>query len=126
MSTPDQRPAKRARTGDGPHDADRDPEVWLSDGNIVVVSRNVAFRVHKSILSHHSEIFHDLFSLPDQGDKGVDEMMDGCPVVRLDSDEPEDLQRLFLVLCCGKKCVPDPLCVLIPPHLSALQLLLQE
>ncbi|KAI0713854.1 hypothetical protein C8Q76DRAFT_471443 [Earliella scabrosa] len=90
MSTPDRRPTKRARIGDSPHEADRDPEVWLSDGNIVVVSRNVAFRVHKSVLSHHSDVFRDLFSLPDQG---VDEMMDGCPV---------DLQRLFLVLCCGK------------------------
>ena len=124
MPTPDRRPTKRARTGDSPHETDRDPEVWLSDGNIVVVSRNVAFRVHKSVLSHHSEVFNrDLFSLPEQG---ADEMMDGCPVVRLDSDEPEDLQRLFLVLCCGKKCVSDPLCVLIPPHPSSLQLLLQE
>ena len=123
MSTPDQRPAKRARTGDGPHDADRDPEVWLSDGNIVVVSRQVAFRVHKSILSHHSVIFRDLFSLPDQG---ADEMMEGCPVVRLDADDPIDLQRLFLVLCCGKKCVDCLLVVSAQPHHNTRQLLLHQ
>ncbi|KAI0713844.1 hypothetical protein C8Q76DRAFT_651029 [Earliella scabrosa] len=99
MAAPSQRPAKRARTTSDAPAVERHPEVWLSDGNIIVVSRQVAFRVHKSILSHHSEIFRDLFSLPDQG---ADEMMEGCPVVRLDADDPIDLQRLFLVLCCGK------------------------
>ena len=86
----------------------RDPDLWLPDGNIVVTSRNIAFRVHKSILAHHSEVFCDLFSLPGDAPVAVDDMMDGCQVVALDSDEPADLRHLFLVVCCGKKCVHIP------------------
>ncbi|KAI1787705.1 hypothetical protein LXA43DRAFT_683603 [Ganoderma leucocontextum] len=79
----------------------KDDDVWLSDGSIVVVAADkVAFRVHKSLLSLRSEIFRDLFSLPNV-DAATAEVMDGCPVVRV-SDSPEDIRRLFLVLCCGK------------------------
>ncbi|KAI0737397.1 hypothetical protein C8Q80DRAFT_1115176 [Daedaleopsis nitida] len=77
----------------------KDAELWLPDGNIVVISRNVAFRIHKSILSRHSEIFCDLFSLPQHE---VDETMDDCPTVHLDADDPDDLRPLFQVICCGK------------------------
>lgn len=85
----------------------RDEEVWLSDGNIVVVAdKTVAFRVHRSILSLRSEIFRDLFSLPN-ADAATVETMDGCPVVPV-SDSPDDIRRLFLVLCCGKKYVSVP------------------
>ena len=49
-------------------DPQKDGEVWLSDGNIVVIARGeVAFRIHKSILSLRSEVFRGLFSLPDAG-----------------------------------------------------------
>ena len=94
---------KRKRTENDSRDVNRDLDVWLPDGNIVVVAQGVAFRVHKSILSQHSEIFRDLFSLPDGG---TNELMDGCPVVQQEGDDPYDLHRLFAVLCCGKKCVP--------------------
>ena len=80
----------------------RDTDVWLPDGNIVVVARNTAFRVHKSILAIHSEVFRDLFLLPPPTPN--DETMDGCPIVWV-SDDPTHLRRLFLVLCCGKKYV---------------------
>ncbi|KAI0737102.1 hypothetical protein C8Q80DRAFT_1214675 [Daedaleopsis nitida] len=93
-------PHKRKRTeGDSGREVTKDQHVWLSDGNVVVISHQTAFRVHKSILAHHSEAFRDLFTLPESD---VDEVMDGCPVVHLDSDEPADLRHLFLVVCCGK------------------------
>lgn len=79
---------------------ERDGDVWLSDGNIIVVAQHaVAFRVHKSLLAQRSEIFRDLFSLPSSG---TEETLDGCPVVHL-VDPPDDLRHLFSVLCCGKK-----------------------
>ena len=82
----------------------RDEQVWLTDGNIVVVAADtVAFRVHKSVLALRSGVFGDLFSLPN-ADEAKMETMDGCPVVRV-SDAPDDIRRLFLVLCCGKKYV---------------------
>ena len=79
----------------------RDAEVWLADGNCVVVSKDTAFRVYQGILSLHSEVFHDLFSL---GNPCSGDTMDGCPVVQV-TDEARDLRRLFLVICCGKKYV---------------------
>ena len=83
----------------------KDGDVWLSDGSIVVAAAdNVAFRVHKSTLSRRSEIFNDLFSLPN-ADKATAETMDGCPVVRV-TDSSVDIRHLLVVLCCGKKCVP--------------------
>ncbi|KAI1787704.1 hypothetical protein LXA43DRAFT_1028014 [Ganoderma leucocontextum] len=106
---------KRTRTEDGGGDATRNPpissiqrdeDVWLSDGNIVIVAADtMAFRVHKSILSLRSEVFRDLFLLPN-ADAATMETMDGCPVVRV-SDSPDDIRRLFLVLCCGKNYYYD-------------------
>ena len=84
----------------------KDSEVWLSDGSIVIAAADdVAFRVHKSILSRRSEVYNDLFSLPN-ADAAMAETMDGCPVVRV-SDSSVDIRHLLLVLCCGKKCVAD-------------------
>ncbi|KAI1787699.1 hypothetical protein LXA43DRAFT_1084738 [Ganoderma leucocontextum] len=96
---------KRARVDEanGTPDLQKDEDVWLSDGNIIVIAEDkVAFRVHKSILSLRSEIFCDLFSLPD-ADAATAEtcIVDGCPIVHI-SDSPDDIRRLFLVLCCGK------------------------
>ncbi|KAI1787700.1 hypothetical protein LXA43DRAFT_683479 [Ganoderma leucocontextum] len=106
---------KRARVEDGERDRDstlsasglqKDADVWLSDGSIVVVAAdNVAFRVHKSTLSLRSEIFRDLFSLPN-ADAATTETMDGCPIVRV-SDSSHDIRHLFLVLCCGKNYYYD-------------------
>ncbi|PIL26702.1 hypothetical protein GSI_11229 [Ganoderma sinense ZZ0214-1] len=101
-----------------------DEQVWFSDGNIVVVAANkVAFRVHKGILSLRSEVFRDMFS-PAITDahaataESESESVEGCPVVHL-TDPPEDIRRLFLVLCCGKnyyydrdELVPVPFAVL--------------
>ena len=108
MSAPSR---KRARTEDGDGDRNsnlptsalrRDDDVWLSDGSIVVVAaNNVAFRVHKSTLARRSEIFRDLFCLPN-ADAATAETMEGCPIVRV-SDVSSDIRPLLSVLCCGKK-----------------------
>ncbi|PIL33285.1 hypothetical protein GSI_04735 [Ganoderma sinense ZZ0214-1] len=83
-----------------------DDEVWLSDGNVVVVAAdNVAFRVHKSTLERKSEIFRDIFSLPD-ADASTTDAIEGCPVVHI-SDSSNDIRPLFLVLCCGKNYYYD-------------------
>ncbi|TFK82908.1 hypothetical protein K466DRAFT_603291 [Polyporus arcularius HHB13444] len=76
----------------------RDDQVWLSDGNIIIIAQNIAFRIHKSILAQHSEVFRDIFSLPCSS---VPEAVDGCEAVHV-SDSAEDMRQLLLVLCCGK------------------------
>ncbi|KAM5541916.1 hypothetical protein V8D89_004226 [Ganoderma adspersum] len=79
----------------------KDSEVWLPDGNVVLISQNIAFRVHKSILSLHSWVFRNLLILPPPA--GCEPpIFEDCPVVLMsDSDTPEDLRHLFLALCCG-------------------------
>jgi hypothetical protein len=56
-------------------------EFWFIDGSVIVIVENKAFRIHKSILSKHSDVFSDLFMVPQPQD-GV-ETMEGCPVVHL-------------------------------------------
>ncbi|KAM5531292.1 hypothetical protein V8D89_015047 [Ganoderma adspersum] len=115
MSSESAPPRKRARVEDGDQEAAsnlrtsnlrKDDDVWLSDGSIVTAAvDNVAFRVHKSILARRSEIFNDLFSLPN-ADEATAETMEGCPVVRV-SDSSIDIRHLLRVLCCGKNYYYD-------------------
>ncbi|KAM5544058.1 hypothetical protein V8D89_002244 [Ganoderma adspersum] len=77
-------------------------EVWFEDGNTVVIGQNTAFRFHKSVVSIHSSVFCDLFSIPRPSPKGeeVDETFDGCPVVRV-SDTSYDFRELIRAIYGG-------------------------
>lgn len=95
-------PAKRPRTENkqpsvpsaAPY---RRGEIWLDDGSVVLVAEGVAFRVHQSILSRNSEVFRDMFTVPQPSDV---ELSDGCPVVQL-SDSERDLAYILKVLFDG-------------------------
>ncbi|OJT05562.1 hypothetical protein TRAPUB_3611 [Trametes pubescens] len=79
----------------------RDKEFWHSDGTIILVARDIEFRVFKGILAEHSPVFRDMFSLPQPVDassstpphRAAD---DPCPIVHL-SDSPEDLRHVLRV-----------------------------
>ncbi len=77
----------------------RDEEFWYSDGTIILVARDIEFRVFKGILAEHSPVFSDMFSLPQPplaaypASPAAD---DACPVVHL-SDSPEDLRHVLRV-----------------------------
>ena len=79
----------------------QDEDVWFSDGNIILQAGGVAFRVYRGILSLHSEVFADMFSVPQP--VSVD-TLDGCPVVHL-VDHPDELRRLLRVLFIDRKYV---------------------
>ncbi|KAI0665401.1 hypothetical protein C8Q78DRAFT_986635 [Trametes maxima] len=68
---------------------------WYEDGNIVLVAADgtgkAGFRVHRQVLSKHSSVFHDMFSV---GHPESSEKQEGCPVVHV-SDPAIDL-KLFL------------------------------
>ncbi|KAG5635411.1 hypothetical protein H0H81_011374 [Sphagnurus paluster] len=71
------------------------PEFWFSDGSIVIIVENTAFRLHKSILGKHSDVFADLFSVPQpQSDL---ELIDGVPVVHL-QDNLQDFTDVLRAL----------------------------
>ena len=70
----------------------RHQEFWFYDGSIVLSVQETLFRVHQTILSTHSDIFSDLFTVP-QPDGEY--MIEGCHVVILhdDAKDFEDLLR---------------------------------
>ncbi len=86
----------------------RDAEFWFRDGNIVLVARDVDFRVYKGILADQSPVFDDMFSFPQPApftpprlELASSSNTDACPFVHL-SDSPEDLRHLLRV-CIPKK-----------------------
>ena len=86
----------------------RDSDVWYEDGNIVVIAQTTAFRFHKSVVSHHSPVFRDLFSVPQpsptptEGEEAVAsaETFDGCAAVRV-SDTSYDFRELLRAIYGG-------------------------
>ncbi|KIM42349.1 hypothetical protein M413DRAFT_444773 [Hebeloma cylindrosporum] len=70
----------------------RHPEFWFYDGSIVLSVQETLFRVHQTILSTHSDIFADLFTVPQPDGEYV---IEGCHVVILhdDAKDFEDLLR---------------------------------
>ncbi|OBZ74467.1 hypothetical protein A0H81_05116 [Grifola frondosa] len=72
----------------------RDADIWFADGNVVLIAGNVTFRVHKSLLAQHSQVFSDIFTVPQPPDA---EIMDGCPVVTV-SDSPQDFKHLLVLI----------------------------
>ncbi|KAG6864195.1 hypothetical protein C0991_011627 [Blastosporella zonata] len=97
-------------------------EFWLHDGSIVLSVEGTLFRVHQTILTHHSEVFADLFLLPqpansgakhdrhnsssredsgtDTGEEGgqagdANETIEGCRVVVLSDDSAADFEDLL-------------------------------
>jgi hypothetical protein len=62
-------------------------DFWFIDGNIVIVAGQAAFKVHRGQLERHSDVFNDMFSIPQPTDQ---EMIDGCFWVEL-YDRPSDV-----------------------------------
>ncbi len=76
--------------------ATRDKDYWFDDGNLILVSQNVSFRVYKGLLAEHSTVFRSMFHVA-QGKPETDDLVDGCPVVTL-YDSPNDLRELFQLI----------------------------
>ncbi|KAJ3515569.1 hypothetical protein NLJ89_g1673 [Agrocybe chaxingu] len=72
-------------------------DFWFCDGNIVIVAGRAAFKVHRGQLERHSEVFSDLFSMPQPKDQ---ELVDDCGVVEL-QDCPSDVFYFLSALYDG-------------------------
>ncbi|TFK87588.1 hypothetical protein K466DRAFT_490528 [Polyporus arcularius HHB13444] len=82
------------------HDPTRDTDLWLEDGNVVIVAQDTAFRVHRGLLSRHSEVFGGLFALAQPDAQDAVELCGGCPVVRI-PDSSHDFRHLLHALYDG-------------------------
>ncbi|KDQ50402.1 hypothetical protein JAAARDRAFT_199963 [Jaapia argillacea MUCL 33604] len=90
----------------------RHPDLWFTDGSIILHAEDSIFRVHMSQLSRHSAFFRDMFSLPQpvrqggsnassQAQTGSDgDTFEGCPVLDL-HDPADDLANLLKALYDG-------------------------
>ena len=74
--------------------ASRDEELWLDDGNIVLVAGDTMFKVYRGLLAAQSPIFGDVFAVASSS-RGAH--FDNVPTVRL-TDSPEDLKHLLRAL----------------------------
>ncbi|KAI0370988.1 hypothetical protein BV20DRAFT_943153 [Pilatotrama ljubarskyi] len=87
----------------------KDDELWFEDGNLILVTRDIKFRIYKGPLVAHSPVFKDMLSLPQPPTAtlkpvGVemDDSGDGsCAVVPL-PDSPEDIRHFLRVLIPGQ------------------------
>jgi hypothetical protein len=96
-------------------------EPWFSDGNIILLSDSesrpetaVAFKVHRGVVARHSEVFQTMFEIPQPVGEPV-EMLEGCPIVRMVGDRPNELGHIIKALYDGV-CVHAVLCA---PKLKA-------
>ncbi|KAF8815594.1 hypothetical protein BYT27DRAFT_7128770 [Phlegmacium glaucopus] len=72
------------------------PDFWFYDGSIILSVESCLFRVHQTILANHSEIFADLFTVPQPEGEAV-EMIEGCRIVHLYDDENDFVDLLNAV-----------------------------
>ncbi|KAF9533920.1 hypothetical protein CPB83DRAFT_744452, partial [Crepidotus variabilis] len=72
----------------------RSDSFWFLNGNVVLQAGQKQFRVHQSMLSRNSSIFHDMFSIPQTQDDNTE---DGCPLVVL-HDSATDVENLLTLL----------------------------
>ncbi|KAI0657928.1 hypothetical protein C8Q70DRAFT_1055307 [Cubamyces menziesii] len=75
-------------------------DFWFTDGNIILFVGNVAFKVHRGQLVRHSDVFHDMFSLPQPASEEGQGLVDGCAWVTL-HDDPSDMLHLLRALYDG-------------------------
>ena len=74
----------------------RHPELYVLDGNIVLLCENTLFRISGGMLALNSEVFKDMMSLASNQPIGA-ETYDGCPYIRL-TDRAKDLEVFLKAL----------------------------
>ncbi|KAH9856212.1 hypothetical protein C2E23DRAFT_722714 [Lenzites betulinus] len=77
----------------------RDSELWFDDGNLILVTGNVEFKVYRGPLIAHSPIFKDMLSLP-QPSEPDQSSENACPVIPL-HDSADDLRHALRVFVPG-------------------------
>ncbi|KDR77428.1 hypothetical protein GALMADRAFT_245621 [Galerina marginata CBS 339.88] len=95
---------KRPRTDDGdieqpqeatPNALSQHPEFWFEDGNVIIQAESTQFKVHCSVLSSQSEIFKDMFAIPQPSNASAESA--SSPVIIL-HDSLEDVQNIISLL----------------------------
>ncbi|PIL26161.1 hypothetical protein GSI_11916 [Ganoderma sinense ZZ0214-1] len=81
----------------------RDEQLWYPDGNIILIAREIEFRLYQGPLMEHSRVFQDMLTMPQPPPSDTQPSSaasPACVTIHLD-DSPEDL-RHFLRVFVGK------------------------
>ncbi|KAH9932276.1 uncharacterized protein B0H18DRAFT_52418 [Fomitopsis serialis] len=54
----------------------KDANFWYPDGSVVLLAQNVGFKVYRGLLAEQSEVFADLFTLPQPPEA---QALEDCP-----------------------------------------------
>jgi len=76
-------------------DITKSAEFWFHDGSVVLQAQSTQFRVHMTVLSLHSTVFRDMFSMPQPAEAEL--TIEGCPIVHV-SDTAQDVGFMFHTL----------------------------
>lgn len=79
------------------HKAERHESLWYEDGNIVLQSEFVLFKVHRSVLSRQSDFFKNMFALPNGAESGESEGSEARPLL-LPQVSSSGLANLLMML----------------------------
>jgi len=71
-------------------------KVWFDDGSVVIQAEQMQFRVHRSMLSRHSSVFRDMFSIP-QPPGDLEPVIEGCSIVHV-SESSQDCEDLLTLM----------------------------
>ncbi|KAJ2913648.1 hypothetical protein MD484_g6758, partial [Candolleomyces efflorescens] len=69
-------------------------QFWFHDGSVILQVESKLFRVHQTILANHSEVFADLFEVPQPPGEN---MLEGCHIVVLHDKEQDFADLLHAV-----------------------------
>ena len=95
-----------------------DDELWFANGNLILIARDVEFRIWKAPLIRHSPVFRDMLSLPQDtpvtgtssdGGSATPTVTSGtrtAPAVVHLSDSPQDLRHFLRAFFPGKTLRP--------------------
>ncbi|KAJ7083469.1 hypothetical protein C8R44DRAFT_54436 [Mycena epipterygia] len=84
---------------DIPAELVRSTEFWFDDGTIVLQVENTLYRVYRGLLSSHSTVFRDTFSIPQPVEDRIE--IEGCPVVQLHDTTRDFTHFLKALHHCG-------------------------
>jgi len=79
---------------------------WFDDGNLILRAEKAIFRVHRGMLARHSEIFKDMFNIPQPPVLDWSNYMYGCPVVTL-YDKSDEVSIMLSLLYDNYKSVSN-------------------
>ncbi|KAH7334250.1 hypothetical protein B0J17DRAFT_672707 [Rhizoctonia solani] len=77
----------------------RDPQYYFEDGSIVLLVKDVLFKVHASLIKMESQVFENMFAMPRGNSAETEGSSDRNPIV-ISQVEPAQFRNLMKMFYC--------------------------